>query len=56
MTGARLVLAAPGAHRDPAQLAQLIQAQGVTTFHFVPSMLEASSATRASISAGVSAG
>src|SRR5262249_27247984 len=34
-------LAAPGAHRDPAQLAELIRRHGVTTLHFVPSMLEA---------------
>ncbi|GLQ87765.1 non-ribosomal peptide synthase/polyketide synthase [Dyella flagellata] len=39
--GARLVLAKPGGHRDPAYLAGLIQQQGVTTLHFVPSMLEA---------------
>ncbi|GLQ98962.1 non-ribosomal peptide synthase/polyketide synthase [Dyella mobilis] len=39
--GARLVLAQPGGHRNPAYLAELIQAQGVTTLHFVPSMLEA---------------
>src|SRR4029079_620726 len=41
LTGARLVLAAPGAHRDPAQLSELIRRHGVTTLHFVPSMLEA---------------
>ena len=41
ITGARLVLAAPGAHRDPARLAETIRTQGVTTLHFVPSMLEA---------------
>src|SRR5262249_4312825 len=39
MTGARLVLAAPGVHRDPAALAATICRQGVTTLHFVPSML-----------------
>ncbi|TMJ90800.1 MAG: non-ribosomal peptide synthetase, partial [Alphaproteobacteria bacterium] len=39
ITGARLVLAAPGAHRDPAQLVDTIQRQRVTTLHFVPSML-----------------
>ena len=37
--GARLVMAAPGGHRDAAYLAQLIRAQGVTVLHFVPSML-----------------
>ncbi|WP_150050248.1 non-ribosomal peptide synthetase [Methylomonas rhizoryzae] len=39
MTGARLVLARPGAHRDPAALAATLQAQQVSTVHFVPSML-----------------
>jgi len=38
-TGARLVMAPPGAHRDGAWLAQLIARHGVTTLHFVPSML-----------------
>ncbi|GII85375.1 hypothetical protein Ssi03_33650 [Sphaerisporangium siamense] len=38
-TGARLVLAEPGGHRDPAYLCDLINAEGVTTTHFVPSML-----------------
>jgi natural product biosynthesis luciferase-like monooxygenase protein/amino acid adenylation domain-containing protein len=41
MTGARLVLAKPGGHRDPVYLAELIQREGVTTLHFVPSMLSA---------------
>ncbi|MFJ8934327.1 amino acid adenylation domain-containing protein [Streptomyces sp. NPDC102365] len=39
--GAAVVLARPEGHRDPAYLAGLIRAQGVTTLHFVPSMLEA---------------
>ncbi|MFJ9247502.1 non-ribosomal peptide synthase/polyketide synthase [Streptomyces sp. NPDC101776] len=39
--GAAVVLAAPDGHRDPAYLARLIQAEGITTMHFVPSMLEA---------------
>ena len=39
--GATLVVAPPGAHRDPAELAALIIAEGVTTTHFVPSMLDA---------------
>ncbi|SDY35488.1 non-ribosomal peptide synthase domain TIGR01720/amino acid adenylation domain-containing protein [Lysobacter sp. yr284] len=39
--GARLVMARPGGHRDPAYLAELINQQSVTTLHFVPSMLEA---------------
>ncbi|WP_411382455.1 non-ribosomal peptide synthase/polyketide synthase [Pseudomonas sp. MPB26] len=41
MTGARLVVAAPGDHRDPARLVSLINAEHVTTLHFVPSMLQA---------------
>ncbi|WP_426177985.1 amino acid adenylation domain-containing protein [Pseudomonas sp. TWRC1-2] len=41
MTGARLVVAAPGDHRDPARLVALINAERVTTLHFVPSMLQA---------------
>lgn len=41
ITGATLVLAAPGAHRDPAALAALIRREGITTAHFVPSMLSA---------------
>ncbi|MCF5725728.1 AMP-binding protein, partial [Pseudomonas syringae] len=41
MTGARLVVAAPGAHRDPAQLVALINREQVSTLHFVPSMLQA---------------
>ncbi|KJH86927.1 peptide synthase, partial [Pseudomonas fluorescens] len=41
LTGSTLVVAAPGAHRDPALLIELITAQGITTLHFVPSMLQA---------------
>ncbi|HEU0301354.1 MAG TPA: amino acid adenylation domain-containing protein, partial [Longimicrobium sp.] len=41
LAGARLVLAKPGGHRDPAYLAGLIDREGVTTLHFVPSMLAA---------------
>jgi len=41
MTGARLAIAAPGDHRDPARLVQLIEQHQVTTLHFVPSMLQA---------------
>lgn len=41
VTGARLVLAPPGAHRDPDALDALVAAEGVTTLHFVPSMLGA---------------
>ncbi|MFI5885736.1 non-ribosomal peptide synthase/polyketide synthase [Streptomyces sp. NPDC051554] len=39
--GAAVVLAAPDGHRDPAYLSRLIRSEGVTTMHFVPSMLEA---------------
>ncbi|MFI6466449.1 non-ribosomal peptide synthase/polyketide synthase [Streptomyces sp. NPDC050538] len=39
--GAAVVLAAPDGHRDPAYLSRLIRAEGITTMHFVPSMLEA---------------
>jgi len=41
MVGARLAIAEPGAHRDPARLAALIAQHRVTTLHFVPSMLQA---------------
>ncbi|MFI1955875.1 amino acid adenylation domain-containing protein [Streptomyces xinghaiensis] len=41
LTGAALVMARPGGHRDPAHLAEEIVTQGVTTVHFVPSMLDA---------------
>ncbi|MGI1850040.1 AMP-binding protein, partial [Rhodococcus sp. SJ] len=38
--GARLVVAEPEVHRDPAQLARVMADLGVTVVHFVPSMLE----------------
>ncbi|MGJ7556905.1 amino acid adenylation domain-containing protein [Variovorax sp. RB3P1] len=41
MVGARLAVAAPGDHREPVRLAQLIRRHGVSTLHFVPSMLQA---------------
>jgi amino acid adenylation domain-containing protein len=41
LAGARLVLARPGGHKDPAYLADLIRDEHVTVCHFVPSMLEA---------------
>ncbi|KQW93463.1 hypothetical protein ASC94_12560 [Massilia sp. Root418] len=41
MYGARLAVAQPGDHRDPARLAELVRTAGVTTLHFVPSMLQA---------------
>lgn len=37
--GATMVIAPPGAHRDGARMADLIASAGVTTAHFVPSML-----------------
>jgi amino acid adenylation domain-containing protein/non-ribosomal peptide synthase protein (TIGR01720 family) len=40
ITGAALVLARPDGHKDPVYLAGLIQEQGITTTHFVPSMLQ----------------
>ncbi|MBV7568370.1 non-ribosomal peptide synthetase [Pseudomonas sp. PDM27] len=39
ITGSRLLLAGPGEHRDPHRIAQLVQAYGVTTLHFVPPLL-----------------
>ncbi|MGU9813109.1 non-ribosomal peptide synthase/polyketide synthase [Pseudomonas sp. LF052] len=41
MTGARLVVAAPGEHREPARLIETIDRHAITTLHFVPSMLQA---------------
>ncbi|MDM3885477.1 amino acid adenylation domain-containing protein [Pseudomonas sp. BCRC 81390] len=41
MTGARLVVAQPGAHRDPQLLVDTIDHYGISTLHFVPSMLQA---------------
>ncbi|WP_030896604.1 non-ribosomal peptide synthetase [Streptomyces sp. NRRL F-5053] len=41
IAGAGLVLARPDGHRDPRYLAETIQEHGVTTVHFVPSMLRA---------------
>jgi amino acid adenylation domain-containing protein len=39
-TGARLIVARPGGHQDPAYLVEIIVAAGITTLHFVPSMLQ----------------
>jgi enterobactin synthetase component F len=39
--GATLVVAPPGAHRDPEALAAELRAQRISTTHFVPSMLQA---------------
>ncbi len=41
IVGSRLVMAPPGAHRDPARLLAAIHEHSVTTLHFVPSMLQA---------------
>ncbi|WPN96171.1 non-ribosomal peptide synthetase [Pseudomonas sp. MUP55] len=40
LTGARLVMARPGGHKDPAYLCDVIEAERITTLHFVPSMLD----------------
>ncbi len=40
ISGCRLLLAAPGEHRDPHRIAQLVQEYGVTTLHFVPPLLQ----------------
>jgi amino acid adenylation domain-containing protein len=39
ISGGTLVVARPDGHRDPRYLADVIQRQGVTDVHFVPSML-----------------
>ncbi|MBA6045124.1 non-ribosomal peptide synthetase [Pseudomonas lactis] len=39
-TGARLVMARPEGHKDPAYLCEVIAAEHITTLHFVPSMLD----------------
>ncbi|MEP6732347.1 MAG: amino acid adenylation domain-containing protein [bacterium] len=39
MSGARLVLAEPGSHRDPAYLAKVMREHAVTVLFIVPSML-----------------
>lgn len=41
LVGARLVVARPGGHQDPAYLGRLIERDRVTVLHFVPSMLRA---------------
>lgn len=41
MTGARLVMAPPGAHQDSAYLVSLIAQQQITILQLVPSLLEA---------------
>ncbi|CAD0335378.1 non-ribosomal peptide synthetase [Xanthomonas hortorum] len=47
LSGARLQLARPGGHKDPAYLGAIIAEAAVTTLHFVPSMLDAFLATDA---------
>ena len=39
MTGATLVVLPPDAHKDPQVLAATVAREGITTMHFVPSML-----------------
>ncbi len=41
MVGAAIEVAAPGEHRDPRALVARVRGRGVTTMHFVPSMLDA---------------
>ncbi|MET9888596.1 amino acid adenylation domain-containing protein, partial [Streptomyces sp. NPDC006430] len=41
LEGGVLVVARPGGHRDPSYVASVIGSEGVSTVHFVPSMLEA---------------
>ncbi len=41
LVGARLVMARPGEHKDPIYLSETIERNGITTLHFVPSMLQA---------------
>ncbi|AFY49162.1 amino acid adenylation enzyme/thioester reductase family protein [Nostoc sp. PCC 7524] len=46
LTGARLVIAQPGGHRDSNYLINLIIQEQITTVHFVPSMLQMFLASR----------
>src|SRR5690606_2510481 len=41
LAGAALVVAEPGAHRDPLELRRVINEGQVSVLHFVPSMLQA---------------
>ncbi|CAM2828153.1 non-ribosomal peptide synthetase [Prescottella defluvii] len=50
--GARLVVALPDGHRDPGYLAKAMVEHGVTTAHFVPSMLSVFVASLASGATG----
>ena len=40
LAGARLVLAVPAGHQDPAYLTAVMSEQAITTLHFVPAMLQ----------------
>ena len=37
--GSRLIIAAPGGHKDPVYLSRIIDEQSITVINFVPSML-----------------
>ncbi|MDW6092183.1 condensation domain-containing protein [Vibrio rhizosphaerae] len=39
VSGARLVMAEPDAHKDSGRLSELVRDYGITTMHFVPAML-----------------
>ena len=41
LSGAKLVMARPGGHRDTTYLVDVVTSRGVTVCHFVPSMLRA---------------
>ncbi|MDB6444372.1 amino acid adenylation domain-containing protein [Pseudomonas sp. 21TX0197] len=40
LSGAQLVVAAPGGHQDPRYLMDIMAGAGITLLHFVPSMLQ----------------
>src|SRR5262249_16645363 len=48
LTGAKLVMARPGGHKDTAYLVDVMTRRGVTVCHFVPSMLPAFIGARSS--------
>jgi amino acid adenylation domain-containing protein len=52
LEGATLVIARPEGHKDPAYLADLIITRGITTVHFVPSMLHSFLQTPAAAGCG----
>lgn len=54
IAGAKLVMAEPEAHRDPLAMQRFFAQYGVTTTHFVPSMLAAFIASLTPASAGKS--